>query len=348
MLKNNFYMVLPSNSCPLIHPNNTSTYFKIDWQTPIELEGKWEAALSELSIFHLQQVSLHNMSISYWVKQDSDYEFKLTKNNDIVSITLVSVESDQIRHGPHNHGVSVEVINGTLTFKWVHGKDEVIKINFGSLKTAKFYGFDSQEVQTSTGNLSASRKMSTTNSKDMILITLIKCIEHRATFDEKLKLNDLEHLRTHILEKMSLLFSSITLKNQILTFTLKKEIVRVRFDDKLRDILSIPHEYNYNEFESSPVIIFERNNYQIFVYTDLIESIIVGDTKAPLLRTIWIEPKHVSKRVTHITFDQRMYLPISKNSINNVEFNLRHDSGEIIAFAEETKSVLTIHCRKIK
>ena len=55
-MKNNFYMVLPSNSCPLIHPDNISTNFKIDWQSPIELEGKWEAALSELSIFHLQQV----------------------------------------------------------------------------------------------------------------------------------------------------------------------------------------------------------------------------------------------------------------------------------------------------
>ena len=346
MLQNNFYMVLPSNSCPLIHPDNTSTYFKIDLQTPIELEGQWEAALSELSIFYLQHVSLHNRSISYWVKEVSSYDFRLAKNDNIVFLSPLSKDGKTLE----NHGVTVKISYGVMIFNWSNKIDEEFKVKFHSLESAKFYGFESQEVESCTGYLFSPRNVSTEkdNSLDKITITFTKCIEHKVNFDEKLKLNDLEHLRTHILEKMSLLFSSITLKNQMLTFTLKKEVFRVRFDDKLRDILSIPHGYNYNVFESGPVIIFERSNYQIFVYTDLIDSIIVGDTKAPLLRTIWIEPKHVSNRVTHVTCQQPMYLPLSKNSINNIEFNLRHDSGEIIAFADKTKSVLTIHCRQIK
>ena len=347
-MKNNFYMVLPSNSCPLIHPDNISTNFKIDWQSPIELEGKWEAALSELSIFHLQQVSLHNRSISYWVKEVSEYDFRLAKNDNIVFLTPQRIAGKPLP--PENLGMSVTIQYGSIIFKWTNEIDEGFKVKFHSLESAKFYGFESQEVEATTGYLFSPRDVSTekANSIDMITITFTKCIEHKVYFDEKLTLKDLEHLRTHILEKMSLVFSSITLKNQMFTFTLKKEIFRVQFDDKLRDILSIPHGYNYNVFDSGSVTMFEKSNYQIFVYTDLIESIIVGDTKAPLLRTIWIEPNHVSKRVTHISLDQRMYLPISKNSINNVEFNLRHDSGEIIAFAETTKSVLTIHCRKIK
>ena len=56
-------MVLPSNSCPLIHPNNTSSYFKIELQTGITLQGDWEVALTEFSIFNQSIISIFNKSL---------------------------------------------------------------------------------------------------------------------------------------------------------------------------------------------------------------------------------------------------------------------------------------------
>ena len=91
---------------------------------------------------------------------------------------------------------------------------------------------------------------------------------------------------------------------------------------------------------------FERKNLQIYVYSDLIESIIVGDTKAPLLRTVWIEGKHVSPRVIFVPIKNLMYLPISKNSINNFEFNLRNDGGDFLELYDTKNIVLTIHLRR--
>ena len=346
-------MVLPSNSCPLIHPNNTSTYFKIDWQTPIEVEGEWEASLSELSIFYLQQVSLYNRGFSYYTKLSTNINFRIEKKGASVSIHLINAIGEVPTISHENPGITVKVINGIVKFEWLHDLPDAdgYKIKFSTLEAAKYYGFDCQDVRTSTTTLVAPIKISekASNPKDTITITYEKENENKAVFIEKVHLSDLEHMRKYILEKMSSVFSSITLKNQTFTFTLKKDIIKIQFDEKLREILSLPKGvYQEKVFDSGQVTIFEKSNYQIFVYTDLIENIIVGDTKAPLLRTIWIEPKHVSNRVTHVTLEQPMYLPLSKNSINNIEFNLRHDSGEIKAFADKTKSVLTIHCRKIK
>lgn len=46
--ENEFYMVLPSNACPQIHPQNNASNYTVTWESPVDLtSGKWKVALTE-------------------------------------------------------------------------------------------------------------------------------------------------------------------------------------------------------------------------------------------------------------------------------------------------------------
>ena len=50
--KVNFYTILPSNSCPLIHPDNQASKFMVNLQNPISLNGDWEVALQDFTFVY--------------------------------------------------------------------------------------------------------------------------------------------------------------------------------------------------------------------------------------------------------------------------------------------------------
>jgi hypothetical protein len=51
-MKNDFYMILPSNSCPLTKPDNNAGKYIVDFQTPINLDGEWQVGLTEFTFIY--------------------------------------------------------------------------------------------------------------------------------------------------------------------------------------------------------------------------------------------------------------------------------------------------------
>ena len=43
-----FYMILPSNACKDTHPENNASDFTTEYDTPYDLHGRWQVALTEL------------------------------------------------------------------------------------------------------------------------------------------------------------------------------------------------------------------------------------------------------------------------------------------------------------
>ena len=83
-------------------------------------------------------------------------------------------------------------------------------------------------------------------------------------------------------------------------------------------------------------------NY-IFVYSDIVESSVVGNTSAPLLRIFPISGKSgdlITKEVQNIH-----YKPVQKSQFDTIEILLKNENGENIPF-EGGKSVVTLHFRK--
>ena len=89
----------------------------------------------------------------------------------------------------------------------------------------------------------------------------------------------------------------------------------------------------------------EVNCQSLFVYCDILERVFVGNTKAPLLRTISVSGKHGN--IVREKFDKPMYVPIQQKHFETIEVDIRNDFGEPVSFVNG-KSSVTLHLRMSK
>ena len=83
----------------------------------------------------------------------------------------------------------------------------------------------------------------------------------------------------------------------------------------------------------------------LYVYTDIMESGIVGDTLAPLLRTLPISGRHgdiLSDRFTNIH-----YVPLLRSTFHTIEMDIRDDMGRRVPF-EYGRVTVKLHFRRRK
>ena len=81
----------------------------------------------------------------------------------------------------------------------------------------------------------------------------------------------------------------------------------------------------------------------IYVYCDIVEPQIVGDTSAQLLKSIPAEGKFGD--IIAKTFTNLQYVPIRTKFFEAVEVLLRNDTGDPVPF-ERGKVVITLHFRQ--
>lgn len=81
----------------------------------------------------------------------------------------------------------------------------------------------------------------------------------------------------------------------------------------------------------------------IYVYSNIIEDCVVGNSLVPLLRTVLISGNYGD--LIQKTFIHPHYLPISQNHIKDIEISLRDDRGNLIPF-EFGKVLVKLHFRR--
>lgn len=89
---------------------------------------------------------------------------------------------------------------------------------------------------------------------------------------------------------------------------------------------------------------FQESKYNLFVYCNLVQNTIVGDTEVPLLRTIPVDPRMRNKYVSK-TFEELRYIPLASNFFQFIEIQVTDDYGELIKF-EFGKVIVTLHLRR--
>ena len=93
----------------------------------------------------------------------------------------------------------------------------------------------------------------------------------------------------------------------------------------------------------SPYVADLHGTANIYVYCDIVQPQIVGDTNAQLLRSIPVEGK-LGDVVTK-TFTNIQFVPIQTKSFEDVEVLLRTDAGTPVPF-ERGKVIATLHFRQ--
>jgi hypothetical protein len=85
-----------------------------------------------------------------------------------------------------------------------------------------------------------------------------------------------------------------------------------------------------------------RNYRSIYVYSDILEHVPVGDTSAPLLRIAGTSGK--GGESVRVIFDTPLYVPIRKKHFDSIQIDLRNVFGDLIPFQGGHSSV-TLHIR---
>ena len=85
----------------------------------------------------------------------------------------------------------------------------------------------------------------------------------------------------------------------------------------------------------------------LYIYSNVVQSRIVGDTMAPLLRVVPLKRKEKThpSSVNWVRFQHVQYSPVNKTQSDTIEVNIRRDNGDVVPF-ESGKVVLTLHFKK--
>jgi len=107
---------------------------------------------------------------------------------------------------------------------------------------------------------------------------------------------------------------------------------RIEFGVILARFLGFCLEVTYSETSTlaESKMRFRSLVRSIYVYCDLAEHVLVGDTKAPLLRIVNRTSKENEN--VHETFNPMLYVPLQKKCFDSVEINLMSDGGIPVPF----------------
>lgn len=70
----------------------------------------------------------------------------------------------------------------------------------------------------------------------------------------------------------------------------------------------------------------------LYIYTDIIKEQIVGGIYTPLLRVINLGQKHNNEDSTSVTMDRLFYCTLKRPHFDNINIQLRDDTGELVHF----------------
>lgn len=85
--------------------------------------------------------------------------------------------------------------------------------------------------------------------------------------------------------------------------------------------------------------------YSLYVYCNMVEPVIVGDTSVPLLRVVPVDGSYGS--IITRAFDKPHYVPVLTNNFETVDINIATDMGDYVKF-EFGKVVIKLHFRPRK
>ena len=91
----------------------------------------------------------------------------------------------------------------------------------------------------------------------------------------------------------------------------------------------------------------------IFVYVDIIEHQNVGDVRAPVIKIIEFERRlrngciNTVTPIHHKSYTNLDYKPILSNNIQNIQVELRNETGKLIPFTGTRKVIVSLKLQKI-
>ena len=219
--KNNFYTILPSNSCPLIHPENEASNFIVEFENSIRLEGDWEVALLDFTFLYSKFRLYSKAKIEYVTGIIRSKYFDIIIDNKNEKLTIIDPEVD------------VDVVSERNLFVIMKYHDYAL--DFTTLEDAAKFGFTNLKNDVKHGIIPYHGfKKDESIEKMRVQLWYTIETEHVIHFHDDLFIPGFRELNTYLLENTSRVFKNYSLnKNELFKFQLVDNIKRVTFDSIL-------------------------------------------------------------------------------------------------------------------
>ena len=116
--------------------------------------------------------------------------------------------------------------------------------------------------------------------------------------------------------------------------------------DPLSSILGFDHDQPITRTTISPhVANLAGGFHSLYIYSDVVDAQVVGDSMVPLLRIINIEG--ADGQTMTKTFQNPYYMPVSRKFIERIQCNIKDDINQLVPF-ESGKLIVTLHFKRSK
>lgn len=87
---------------------------------------------------------------------------------------------------------------------------------------------------------------------------------------------------------------------------------------------------------------------KLFVYTDICENYITGDVQTPLLRIVPVDnTNYIYGSIQTRSFSPPIYIPLLRTEFNTIEIDIRTDTGKPVPFQSGTLTA-TLHFKRVR
>ena len=364
-----FYMVLPSNSCPNVHPdNNASKYYVTFPQTILlNLNDNWKVGMTE--------IDFNNVFLTLNINHGIEYEEYPTEEEEEVDDLKLVYRAGSFREircvlCSEFDDTAISELRAEFNIDKVtliHPRYQLFHITFVDEDIAKKFGFEKGDYFSefdSDYNLqvvTAEKPTSFDPDEDIELHfqlryhppTVINIAEYY--FPEAVRLNTPLKFISYLNEKLGNIFAKIEIVGSLMKFTVKPHIARIKFLNGFNIIAGIAKQEHKAVGGKDLIIkgeykpLLEGGIKNMFIYSSVVAPIQVGDVRAPLLKNISLPSDGINKELAgykHLTIINPMYVPVAHSTINSIEVNIRSDSGELIPFISGSITTLVLHFKK--
>ena len=329
-----FYVTLPSN----VSRDSTPSHYRVTLQKPLHLDGDWEVALSEITILRtIKTINDESMKIAVsekevnvvhekWIAADeTNYKRKLKWSNKVFTL----------KYNRHINRFQLRGTDGMLDFSGASGR--LLGFEYGK-RYATTNGVitapnepEGWYVATSEPIISFYYKVGYTWNGKRFVSREYKIPQGYYNNAEKLA-TVINNVFRH---------KCLTYNPHSNRFTSTGDYILL---NGLHNILGFPHTFITKDEEGKYPPSLNRGVYALYVYSNICEYSLVGDTQVPLLRAVPLQSSKKYGDVENTVFINPMYVGLSANFIDSIEVDIRDDTGKSIAF-EEGRTVVVLHFR---
>lgn len=373
MSDNDFFIVLPSNACPKVHPDNFASSFIVSWENPLHFNTKdWRVALTEMSYNFTPMPSKEDFAIQFTkreprflqtVAQSIEWDL-LKKPSGFVKLTpykgfnmpvsLKDIDGDVLK-GVELLKDGKIVITSPYPFELIAASDLTMKELGISKETSKA----TLHQDSSTYQLMLKVENSAGTSGDFDLVYWFSPSDNVYAFPFP-QVKTTEQLVNVMKTLSKLAIESVEIVDAgLVKMSFLKDIQSVKMLHGLNYVCGFRKNFYTRTDNEKPFILtadyvpqLNRGIDHMYIYASCCAPTRVGDAEVPLLRHFFIEDndhkpyENPYGKAKNFIIRNPMYMSIASTSINSIEVNIRDDSGRLVSFDEGAKTSLTLHFKR--